>query len=217
MKGTFVYDDVPLYGEYILPTHIFEELKISVENEENNKIPYNKTLAGNIENEFEIKKINQITIDYLEDCATDFYLQSSKSDKIKHDQIKLKLHSLWLNKQKKYEFNPIHSHSGDISFVCWIKIPYDLSDELELENCKDSNTKSNSLFEFVLVNCFGAIYGKKLFIDKSWEGKSIFFNSKLRHQVYPFYTSDDYRISISGNFMAIYEQNKPSKKGLQYN
>ena len=30
-------------------------------------------------------------------------------------------------------------------------------------------------------------------------GKMILFPSKIYHQVYPFYTSDEYRISISGN------------------
>ena len=32
-------------------------------------------------------------------------------------------------------------------------------------------------------------------------GKIIFFPSKLNHCVYPFYTSDDTRISISGNIL----------------
>jgi inosine/xanthosine triphosphate pyrophosphatase family protein len=35
--------------------------------------------------------------------------------------------------------------------------------------------------------------------DKTFEGKIAFFPSKLSHCVYPFYSSDDVRISISGN------------------
>ena len=40
-----------------------------------------------------------------------------------------------------------------------------------------------------------------LFIDKTWEGTIVMFPSWLNHSVYPFYTSDDYRISISGNIV----------------
>ena len=36
-------------------------------------------------------------------------------------------------------------------------------------------------------------------VDKSFEGKGFMFRSSQAHTVYPFYTSDDYRISISGN------------------
>ena len=36
-------------------------------------------------------------------------------------------------------------------------------------------------------------------VDKSYEGKIIIFPANLTHGVLPFYTSDDYRITISGN------------------
>ena len=42
---------------------------------------------------------------------------------------KLFISDLWVNYQKKYEFNPPHSHSGVASFVIFIHIPYDLSEE----------------------------------------------------------------------------------------
>ena len=36
-------------------------------------------------------------------------------------------------------------------------------------------------------------------VEKGWEGKLVMFPSLLMHSVTPFRTSDDYRISISGN------------------
>jgi hypothetical protein len=36
-------------------------------------------------------------------------------------------------------------------------------------------------------------------VDKTFEGKMLFFPATLSHSVNPFYTSDDYRISIAGN------------------
>ena len=45
----------------------------------------------------------------------------------------------------------------------------------------------------------GDIFPLELDVDKSFEGQMVMFPSKLQHLVYPFYTSDDYRITVSGN------------------
>ena len=37
--------------------------------------------------------------------------------------------NMWVNFQRKYEFNPLHKHSGLLSFVIWMKIPYNFEDE----------------------------------------------------------------------------------------
>ena len=109
---------------------------------------------------------------------------------------------MWINFQKKHEHFPLHEHGGNLSFVMWVQIPYDLQKELKLSNCKHLHDSSNSLFNFVHTNIFGQIVDKPILVDKSYEGTIIIFNSNLRHIVYPFYTSDDYRISISGNLIA---------------
>ena len=36
-------------------------------------------------------------------------------------------------------------------------------------------------------------------VDKTFEGKMLLFNAKQMHTVFPFYTSDAYRITVSGN------------------
>ena len=38
-------------------------------------------------------------------------------------------------------------------------------------------------------------------MDKSWEGKLLMFPSLLHHQVYPFYTSDGIRITVSKYYL----------------
>ena len=40
---------------------------------------------------------------------------------------------------------------------------------------------------------------ERLPIDKNWEGYMIMFPANLQHCVYPFYTSDETRISFAGN------------------
>jgi len=186
-----------LYHKHKLPDDIFNFLKKDLELEENKKTMHREKLAGNIEKEFLIVNLNKNVEKYLCEKAKEFFICESDSNE---EKINLFIDSIWVNFQRKYEYNPIHDHNGNISFVCWIQIPYNLEEELNLENCKDSNLACNSLFSFLYTNPFGEIVAEKLMIDKNWEGKIIFFNSALKHLVYPFFTSDEYRISVSGNF-----------------
>jgi hypothetical protein len=116
------------------------------------------------------------------------YSRAQKSKKKFHLMVS------WLNYQKKHEFNPAHDHDGDLSFVMWLKIPYDLKSELSLQNVRNSNSPRNSMFEFV-----GDNYSFQIPVSKQMEGSIIMFDSSQRHLVYPFYTSDEFRISFSGN------------------
>jgi hypothetical protein len=146
-------------------------------------------LAGNIEHEYTLpfhtsKIINPILSEVAQEMTAD---------------KKWKIDALWVNYQKKYEFNPLHNHSGILSFVIWIQIPYNLNDELNLDFVKKSNRPCASLFSMVYVNPAGFIEQKPIMLDKKDEGKFLIFPSVINHMVYPFYTSDNYRISISGN------------------
>ena len=112
-----------------------------------------------------------------------------------------KLEGLWINYQKKYEFNPIHNHTGVFSFVIWIQIPFNLRDELLRKASCNSNKPCASLFSLIYINPMGSLEQKPFPLDKSDEGTLLMFPSLVNHLVYPFYTSDDYRISIAGNIV----------------
>ncbi len=105
---------------------------------------------------------------------------------------------IWVNYQKKYEFNPVHLHTGIWSFVIWVQIPYNLDDELKNLSSINSNSNIPSTFQFIYENIYGSVT-EELYINKSHEGTIILFPSNLKHCVYPFYTSNDYRISVAGN------------------
>ena len=116
------------------------------------------------------------------------------------DNNNLKVESVWLNMQKKLEVNPLHNHDGTLSFVAWLYIPFKLEDERNMPNCKNSRTvELASTFQFVYNTALGTIANCPMFVESGWEGKIVMFPSKLLHMVYPFQTSDDYRISIAGN------------------
>ncbi len=109
------------------------------------------------------------------------------------------LHKFWVNFQKKYEFNPMHNHSGIFSFVIWIKIPASYKEEKKLSFVKECNNPSPNTFSFLFTNSLGKIAHYNYNLEPSDEGKILFFPSSLSHMVYPYYTSNKERISISGN------------------
>ena len=173
-----------------------DEAKFILENQSQFS-KYNKELAGNLEKEYSTDKSKEILEADLITLANEYHKHSKENEQYPNWRIK----DLWINFQKKYEHNPMHNHSGDLSFVLWITIPYDLKEELSLPNCKNSNTPVNSLFEFIFTDFLGRVVTSRIDVDKSYEGTLVMFPSALNHMVHPFYTSDDYRISISGNLV----------------
>tara|TARA_B100000579_G_scaffold288286_1_gene239162 strand:- start:373 stop:1017 length:645 start_codon:yes stop_codon:yes gene_type:complete len=113
----------------------------------------------------------------------------------------LVLNNLWVNYQYQTEFNPYHDHSGVYSFAVWLKIPYDWDDQKKLpqySEISDENIKAGC-FEFEYNDTLGAITNYRYKLSPKFEGYMVFFPAKLRHCVYPFYKTDEPRISIAGN------------------
>jgi len=163
----------------------------------------NNRLSGNIEREFAMPASisNKIVSDYilrsmLEYDNTFNHLKSIDPLVANSPYI---LNDLWVNLQAKGEFNPNHCHSGVMSFVIWVDIPYNIEDEMNLANVKSSIAPLASCFSFTYSNILGNASTHVIAVDKTYQGKMIMFPSKLMHCVYPFYTSDNYRVSISGN------------------
>jgi hypothetical protein len=140
----------------------------------------------------------------------DSYIEKFSHTKLRGNyekKFRYNLHNVWINYQKKGEYNPLHHHSQDLVFVIWIKIPYNLEDEFNHPFCKKSNTKVASIFQFANIsNPFSFNVQNSIFVDKSYEGKMIVFHSAMEHLVYPFFTSDEYRISMSGNLSISFDE-----------
>lgn len=164
---------------------------------------FNKNLAGNILHSFSLESSHENLSNLVLPMANVYdahcnYLKNFTYTSNSHPFI---LTKCWVNFQKKYEFNPTHFHSGILSFVIYINIPYNCEDELKHSSSVDSKNPSAGMFHFVYSDCIGGICVDPIVIDKSMENTIILFPAKMAHHVYPFYTSDDYRISISGNII----------------
>jgi len=184
-----------------LPSEAFEQLKKHIniiENDFSKAVAFNNQLAGNIVKEYLLND----AIKYVESTVLNLAAKHDntfsylKKHKVMNGYHPLMIDTLWVNFQKKYEFNPPHNHSGIYSFVIWIKIPYDPKKEKELFPTKQSNPAS---FNFLTYDSFGDMLNETIPVDNTYEGIVCLFPSKLIHYVNPFYTSDDYRISVAGN------------------
>mgnify|MGYP001427068192 FL=1 len=95
----------------------------------------------------------------------------------KKDTKKISLRNLWVVRQFKNEYNPIHFHSGNISGVGYLKIPKNITKSKK-------RLKTNGTIDF--------IHGSKSFLNNSLFnhnpkiGDMILFPNYLMHTAYPF-------------------------------
>ncbi len=201
-----ISDYLPNIGYIIedVPTELFQSLKI--ECEKANKSRYNSSVQKEVmysgltsrgvtkhyyieENLYHLNKfVLDMSIAYCKE-----YPEYVSNIKILSDPVPFYATKSWINIQEKTEYLPNHTHDGIFSYVIWVKIPYDLNQEVK--NKSDTTSK----IQFMYANILGNIVDFSLPIDSSYEGKIMMFPSLLSHCVYPFYTSNENRISISGN------------------
>ena len=117
------------------------------------------------------------------------YLEVSGVPNIKE----VKIIKLWVVRQFKNEYNPIHYHSGQLSGVGYLKIPKNMNQNKVVKNKK---VKTNGTIDF--------INGQKNFLSKSIYnlnpkiGDLLIFPNYLMHAAYPF-NVDGERRSFSFN------------------
>ena len=186
-----------------IPSDIYQALNkeiVDIHHDDSNTMRMNRTLAGQITKEYEITKSRQLLDPFLEEMGRAYQKEWDHYPKENPNNNNLTVESVWVNMQKKLEVNPLHNHDGTLSFVAWLHVPFKLEDERNMENCKNSRTVAlSSTFQFVYTTALGNIVNCPMLVENGWEGRIVMFPSKLLHIVYPFQTSDDYRISIAGN------------------
>ncbi len=177
--------------------------RIKVARDEN--IDVKHQLAGNIEQSLQLTDENNYFFDnvlkgvcrkYVEDNPKVASFRNSISDLYISDLV---LRELWMNSQLQNDFNPLHDHTGVISFVIWMKVPTSFKEQHEIQKCKNSANPAASDFQIVYNDITGAQRGYTIPMDQSINGTMILFPSTMLHQVYPFYDCEDERVSISGN------------------
>ena len=195
MKYTF-----PYWGPFVMKSKVEQEfIDILLEKGNEAKAQNNdhrKHLAGMIDNEyyyedFESWFLPKFTpyIHYYLEALDSAWMPGKKSIK------EFQMIKLWINYQKANDYNPPHTHGGDLSFVIFLQVP----DKIKKEYKKMVEVYNNSgpgaiNFDFgvdlpfsITTYCeFPEV--KNIFIFPAW----------LTHYVHAF-KSDEERISASGN------------------
>jgi len=194
-----------------VPDNILEGLNAAVdkilEEQFKNSEPMNRNLLGHMRHEYKLDECIPLLESFVVYLATLYdqkwnWFQSLDENYNTNVAKSLKLHDLWVNVQQKHEFNPPHEHTGIMSFNIWLRIPYDLKEE-EAYFPQTSGVSRTSKFSFHYANLLGQHSNFMVEVDKLHEGTIVMFPSKLNHSVNPFYTSDEYRISIAGNLRIV--------------
>jgi uncharacterized protein (TIGR02466 family) len=174
----------------LINDHI-EELTITKKND------YSSKLASQIKNEIKFSNsfINKnLSKELLRNIKK--YLEKSNVNKIK----KIKIINLWVVRQFKNEYNPIHYHEGLLSGVGYLKIPKNMNLNKMVKNKK---IRTNGTIDF--------INGQKNFLSKSIYnlnpkvGDLMIFPNYLMHAAYPFNVEGERR-SFSFNIKIIFKK-----------
>ena len=186
----------PTIAKVQIPQDLIEKLNnyidAIVEDETKYKnLDYGNKLAGNVKQEFKLED------KFIEESRFQDFLFLSTKNWIKLSGLaeikKFDLLSSWVVRQFKNEYNPVHTHSGHVSGVGYLKVPNDLGVTIQ-ENKK---VNPNGTLEL--------IHGTKMFLSNSTVkitpkvGDFYFFPNYMMHSVYPFSNSDDERRSVSFN------------------
>ena len=161
------------------------------------KNDYSSKLASQIQNEIKIsslmvsKNLSKELVKNIKD-----YLKKSDLGKVKE----IKITNLWVVRQFKNEYNPVHYHDGEISGVGYLQIPKNMNQNKSVKNKK---FKTNGTIDF--------INGQKNFLSNSIYnlkpklGDLLIFPSYLMHSAYPF-NVDGERRSFSFNAKILFKK-----------
>jgi len=199
-----------------LPKDMIDYLWERIDVAKKKKINVKKELAGHVSHSYKLEDPQNLVIENLFNVVFnsvdnpkmfEFINMELKCIFIrissKEFGLEPRLGDMWVNFQKKGEFQPIHDHSGTFSFVIWMDIPYHWKDEAKLPFAKSGCEKPpGGNFSFVTSDDTSRrVRDSIIQMSPEMNGYCCFFPSNLPHLVYPFYTSDKDRISISGNII----------------
>ena len=188
----------PSIGKARISNKFFDILnKEFDEKSKSKKIDYSSKLASQIKKELKIsdKFIRKHLDKELKKNIIKF-LSNEKIQEIKE----IKILNLWVVRQFKGEYNPIHYHEGDLSGVGYLKLPKGMTSNKMVKNKK---VKTNGTIDF--------INGQRGFLSKSIYNvvpkirELIIFPNYLMHTAYPFNIEGERR-SFSFNAKIIFKK-----------
>jgi len=188
----------PSIGKTKISKRFINKLNEEFDKKSNNKkIDYSSKLASQIKNEIKIS--NNFIKNYLFKELTINIKKFLANEQIKNIK-EVKILNLWVVRQFKGEYNPIHYHTGDLSGVGYLTLTKNMTKNNLVKNKK---LKTNGTIDF--------INGQKAFLSNSIYnlipkiGDLIIFPNYLMHTAYPFNINGERR-SFSFNVKIIFKK-----------
>ena len=182
------------WGPFLYRTQVDKECleKIRKLCKKKKKKDYRKNLAGLLKQEYGIDK-NKVFLS-LSAYFNSYIKASVEHYSCSYSGTKIIMESAWVNYMVKNEINPLHTHSKDLSFVLFIKVPKNLKKEIEETVSSDSKPGS--------VNFVNDLKDNKFYISANnfvpEVGDLFIFPASLHHYVNSFKSNGE-RVSVSGN------------------
>jgi uncharacterized protein (TIGR02466 family) len=188
----------PSIGKTKISKKFSDKLNIEFDIKSNSKkIDYSSKLASQIKNELKIS--NSFIKKYLEKELIKNINKFLYNDKIKNIN-KIKILNLWVVRQYKGEYNPIHYHEGDLSGVGYLKLPKGMTINKMVKNKK---LKTNGTIDF--INGQKGFLSKSIFNVVPKRRDLLIFPNYLMHTAYPFNIEGERR-SFSFNAKIFYKK-----------
>lgn len=203
MNRTVEYSNIP-FGPYVMRTKIPEDIRKRLLTDGKKQLKsYHKNLAGHLDTQ--LKYNDETTSWFYQEFQYIFkaYREGwSNWSGHPNEQVELNAHDLWVNFMKPGDFNPVHTHGGDYSFVIFLDVPKKLIEEQDA--FEGTSSKPGSLmFEFTQqAKPKWAMTGQAF---RPSTGDMVIFPALLQHWVLPF-KSKCTRVSVSGNLEILNRQ-----------
>ena len=186
----------PSIGQTSIPEDLINKInnyidELIKDEERAKKQDVGKILAGNVTQEFDLDR--QFSVK----CGWTEFLSKECAIWVKHatgkKMTKFNLIGSWVVRQFQNEYNPIHFHGGHVSGVGYLKVPKSLGGTFQ------ENKRNNNNGEIHLIHGSRQFLSDAVFKIKPKVGNFYYFPNYLLHTVYPFYSENEERRSISFN------------------
>ena len=162
-----------------VPRKIINQINLEVNNilkskKRTKQSDYSKKLVGEVQQEIQLSKnfIKKYLIKFINSNVKK-YIKKTINRRTKT----IKLNNLWIVRQYKNEYNPVHFHSGHISGVGYLKIPNNITKSRK-------RLKTNGTIDF--IHGSKSFLNNSIFNHKPKVGDLILFPNYLMHTAYPF-------------------------------
>ncbi|MDA9177853.1 2OG-Fe(II) oxygenase family protein [Candidatus Pelagibacter sp.] len=169
----------PSIGKTKISNKFFDKLNKEFDvKSKSKKIDYSSKLASQIKKELKIS--NKFIRHNLEEELKINIKKFLSNENVKNIK-EIKILNLWVVRQFKGEYNPIHYHEGDLSGVGYLKLPKGMTKNKMVKNKK---LETNGTIDF--------INGQRGFLSKSIYNvvpkikDLLIFPNYLMHTAYPF-------------------------------